>query len=179
MIVWRLLSALQTCFEFNMECQWHYWGALSRNAPLAEEYEKMAALRREYSRWKAGPQKNRIYKLHQINESQAKFHLIHAPWCNMMRAVGWLVMALGLLRYPSAVQVRWIAMPCLWQPRRLAWAVRCMCRVSSWIQRCWNRCDLDGGGFSAPTQKKQPKRWSREISVWKNGGVAAAWMKEL
>ena len=87
-----------------------------------------------------------------------------------MRAVGWLVMALGLLRYPSAVQVRWIAMPCLWQPRRLAWAVRCMCRVSSWIQRCWNRCDLDGGGFSAPTQKKPPKRWSREISVWKNGG---------
>lgn len=55
---------------------------MSRNAPLAEEYEKMAALRREYSRWKAGPQKNRIYKLHQINESQAKFHLNS---CTMMQ----------------------------------------------------------------------------------------------
>ena len=78
MIAWRLLSVLQTCFEFNMECQWHYWGALSRSAALAEEYEKMATLRREYSRWKAGPQKTEYtncIKLHQIAESQEKIHL--------------------------------------------------------------------------------------------------------
>lgn len=76
-----------------------------------------------------------------------------------MITVGLVGDSLGGIQYHS-VQVRWIAMPWLWPPRWLAWAVRCMCPASNWIQRCWNRCDLDGDDFDGriSSQKNNTKR---------------------
>ena len=94
-----------------------------------------------------------------------------------MRAVGWLVMALGLLRYPSAVQVRWIRNALLVAAKEasLGRALHVpgfeldpalVGTVATWMVEDF-------------CTKKHPRDEVEKFPCEKMGEFAAAWMKEL